>query len=253
VTGVQAVLGEKFLAAYLQGSFALGDWDIDSDVDFLIAVDRNISEDELAALQVLHARIYDLDSHWAQHLEGSYFPKEILRCGDPTRQPLPYLDNTSRELTWSNHDNELVVRWVAREHGICLAGPHPHELIDPISADDLRREVWATMQDWAGEIFSGRYQVDNRWAQPFVVLSYCRMLHTLHNGRIESKPSGARWAVENLDGRWAGLIQRARQERPNPSRKVRQPADPADFESTREFVRYALERGGAYAASQAWT
>src|SRR6185503_9989943 len=120
VTGIQAILGGKFIAAYLQGSFAVGDWDTDSDVDFLAAIDREVSEAELTALQAMHSRIYDLDCQWARHLEGSYFPKEILKCAAPTRAPLLYLDNTSRELVWSNHDNGLVVRWVVREYGITL-------------------------------------------------------------------------------------------------------------------------------------
>ena len=78
VTSVQAILGDNFIATYLQGSFAVGDWDTDSDVDFLIAVDHEVSETDLAALQSMHARIYEQDSNWAKHLEGSYFPKETL-------------------------------------------------------------------------------------------------------------------------------------------------------------------------------
>jgi predicted nucleotidyltransferase len=241
VTSVQAILGDNFIGAYLQGSFAFGGWDIHSDVDFLVAIDHEISKTDLAALQAMHARIYDLESNWAQHLEGSYFPKETLRRDDPTRAPLLYLDNTSRELIRSDHDNTRVVRWVVRERGITLAGPDPHELIDPISADDLRQEVLATMRDWAEEIFANRYEIDNRWAQPFIVLSYCRMLHTLQTGRIESKPVGAQWAKKTLDSRWADLIQRAWEERPNPSLKVRQQADPGDLESTLDFIRYALD------------
>jgi hypothetical protein len=37
VTSTQAVLGDNFIGAYLQGSFAVGDWDAHSDVDWLIA------------------------------------------------------------------------------------------------------------------------------------------------------------------------------------------------------------------------
>ncbi len=206
VTSARSVLGENFVAAYLQGSFALGAWDADSDVDFLIAIDHEVSAADLPALQSMHARIYDLPSRWAQHLEGPDFPKELLKRGDPARTPLLYLDNTSRELIRSNHDNELIVRWVTRDCGITLAGPAPDELIDPVAADDLRREVSATMRDWAGEIFAGRYAIHNRWAQPFVVLSYCRMLHTLATGRVGSKRAGAEWAKRALKGRWAGLI-----------------------------------------------
>jgi hypothetical protein len=242
VTGIQTVLGPNFIAAYLQGSFAVGDWDADSDVDFLVAMDHDLPASDLPALQSLHALIYDLDCSWAQHLEGSYFPKEILRRLGPVRTPLLYLDNTFRQLDWSDHDNTLVVRWVVREHGIPLAGPDPRVLIDPVFADELRQEILTTMQEWGDEILLGHYIITNRWAQPFVVLSYCRMLQTLQTGRVESKLAGVRWATGAMDHRWAGLIQRAWQERPNPSLKVRQAADPDDVNSTIEFIHYALAR-----------
>ena len=243
VTCVQAILGDNFTAAYLQGSFAVGDWDADSDVDFLIATEHDISDVDLPALQAMHGRIYDLPSQWAQHLEGSYFPKELLRKGDPSGTQLLFLDNTSRELIRSNHDNTLIVRWVVREHGIIVAGPSPDMLIDPVSASELRHEVLVDMQNWAQEIFANPDQLNNRWRQPFVVITYCRMLHTLQTGRIGSKPAGAEWAKNNLDRRWVGLIQQALDERPNPGLKVRQQADPADVESTLEFIRYALATG----------
>ncbi len=246
VTSMQVVLSDNFIAAYLQGSFALGDWDVHSDVDFLIAIQQDVSDVDLPALQAMHARIFDLDSNWAKHLEGSYFPIKTLRRADPTRKPLLYLDNGSHELIRSKHDNEVVVRWVVHECGITLAGPDPKELIDPVSAEDLQREVLETMQDWAQQIFANPAQMDNRWYQPFAVLSYCRMLHTLSTGRVESKREGAGWAKNTLDGRWAGLIQRAWEERPDPSRKVKQKADPDDFESTMEFIRYALALSRKY-------
>jgi predicted nucleotidyltransferase len=241
VTSARQVLGGNFVAAYLQGSFALGDWDADSDVDFLIAIEHEASAADLPALQSMHAGIFGLECRWAKHLEGSYFPKQLLKRADPARTPLLYLDNMSRQLTRSDHDNGLVVRWIVRECGITLAGPAPKALIDPVPADDLREEVSATMRDWAREIFAGRYPIDNRWAQPFVVLSYCRMLHTLAAARIGSKPAGAEWAKRALDARWAGLIDRARDGRPNPSLKVRLPADPGDLERTLDFIRYALD------------
>lgn len=243
--GAQAALGDNFVAAYLQGSFAVGEWDVDSDVDFLIAIGRDVTDAELSALQALHARLYRLPSHWAQHLEGSYVPTAILRRAGATRHPLYFLDNTGQALARSVHDDTRVVRWVVREHGITLAGPAPETLIDPVPADDLRREVRANMRDWAGEIRGGRYQIDNRWAWPFVVLSYCRMLQTLETGRIDSKRAGARWARGALDPRWSGLIQRAEEARPDPSTKVRQAADPPDVAETLEFIEYALDVGDA--------
>jgi hypothetical protein len=247
LTSVQAILGDTFIGAYLQGSFAIGDWDIHSDVDFVVAITQDLSDTHLAALQAMHGRIYDRDSHWAQHLEGSYIPKAVLKADDPARTPLFFLDNGSRELARSTHDNTLVVRWVVREYGIALAGPHPHELIDPVPADGLRREVAAKMDDWAQMIFADPDQMDNRWYQPYAVLSYSRMLHTLETARIVSKLAGMRWAKRSLDPRWTGLIERAWAERPNPSLKIRQKADPDDFRSTLEFIQYTLDLREHYA------
>ncbi len=238
--GLQKVLAERFTAAYLLGSCAIGDFDVHSDVDFLVVTEDEVTDDRLVALQTMHARIHDLDSDWARHLDGSYISRRVLRSGDPTRSPLLYLDNGARELVRSPHCNTLVVRWTARERGIALAGPAAASLIDPVPASDLRREVAATMREWAAEIRSDPKQMNNRWYQPYAVLSYCRMLHTLEHGTIVSKPAAAAWAERALDPRWSGLIQRALDQRPDPSLRVRQPADPADFEQTLAFIGYAL-------------
>lgn len=243
VTRVQEILKDNLVAVYLQGSFAVGDWDNDSDVDFTMVTGHDLSDADVSALQAMHARIFRMKSGWAQHLEGSYFPKDLLKSSDPSKTKLWYLDNAHDQMILSDHDNTLVVRWVVREHGLPLLGPDPRELIDPVSADDLKREVSATMRDWAEEIFTGKYQLDNRWAQPFAVLSYCRMLHTLQTGKIKSKRAAAQWAGNALDNRWAGLIQRAWEERPNPSLKVRQAADPDEVNRTLEFIHYSLELG----------
>ncbi len=213
VTSIQTILGQNFLAAYLQGSFAVGDADLNSDVDFLVVVNSFLTAAEVSALNDMHVRIFKMDTHWAQHLEGSYFPRDLLKKADPDRTPIHYVDNGSTEIELSDHDNDLVVRWVVREHGIPLFSPPADTYIDPVSADDLRRQVRQTMRDWGKEIVTGKYKADSRWSQPFVVLSYCRMLHTQETGRIESKPAAARWAIQRLDPQWKALIKRAWAER----------------------------------------
>jgi predicted nucleotidyltransferase len=250
VASAQAVLGENFLAAYLQGSFAVGDFDADSDVDFLIVTHEEVTESELAALQEMHVRIHALDSEWAKHLDGSYISKTTLKRFDLHNPPLWYLDNGSSALVSSRHDDTLVVRWVLREHGITLAGPAPQSLIETVMPEELKQEVRNTMREWGEELIAAPDQMNNRWYQPFAVLSYCRMLHTLDTGRVESKRAGAEWAKASLDSRWTGLIERAWNERPNPSLKVRQSADLTDFYSTVEFIRYAIHTDDLQALSE---
>jgi predicted nucleotidyltransferase len=251
VESAQLVLGESFVAASLQGSFAVGDFDRHSDVDFIIVVAEELSEDELLALQILHERIYNLECEWARHLEGSYFPKKILRDYTQRGTPLWYLDNGHRSLIQEKHDNTIVVRWVVREHGVALAGPDPATLVDPLPVAALRQEILEGMTGWGRQILENPQIINNRFFQTFAVLHYCRMLHDLHTGFPGSKRAATEWAKANLDPSWAGLIDRAWDGRPNPALSSRQPADPEDLKNTVEFVRYIIEAGTHYAAALA--
>lgn len=248
VAGVRVALGDSFLGAYLQGSFAVGDFDQHSDVDFIVAVSDEPSERRVRALGELHERIYRLDSPWAQHLEGSYFPAALLRTTEERGKPLWYLDHGSRSLERSTHCNTTLVRWVLREHGVALAGPSPATLVDPITVAALRREIGDTIRTWGQDILERPERYRNRYYQGFIVLNYSRMLHDLVAGCPGSKKAGAAWAKTTLDPCWRPLIDRAWGCRPNPVFAVREPADPPDFESTLLFVKYIMREAERYAA-----
>jgi hypothetical protein len=154
VDSVQAVLSTNFVGAYIQRSFAVGDFDLHSDVDFIIVIEEELSDEEVNGLQAVHERIYNLDIPWAKHLEGSYFPKQVLRDHARVGEQLWYLDHGSRSLIRSTHCNTVLVRWVVREQGITLAGPPPALLVDPIPVETLRKEILATMHNWGQEVLA---------------------------------------------------------------------------------------------------
>ncbi len=58
VQGVHKNLGGNLAAVYLQGSFALGDADEYSDVDFPVLTNGEITDDQQRALQQMHADLY---------------------------------------------------------------------------------------------------------------------------------------------------------------------------------------------------
>lgn len=240
VARVQVVLGDNFVGAYLQGSFAVGDADQFSDVDWTVAIRRELTDAEVTALQVMHGEIFDQESQWAKHLEGSYFPLDVLADHGRVKEPLWYLDNGSRQMIQDAHDNELVVRWVTREHGITLAGVDAKTIIPVVEADDLRGEVRKTMDGWGNEILNNPNKIDNQWYQMFATISYCRMLHTMATGRIESKPAGAAWALANMGSEWHGLIERAVANRPKGFAAVHEAADPDEVNLTLKFIAFAL-------------
>ncbi len=242
VDRVQAALSTNFVGAYLQGSFAVGDFDLHSDVDFIMVIAEELTPSEVHGLQAVHEGIYGLDIPWAQHLEGSYFPKDVLRDHARQGELLWYLDHGSRSLIPSAHCNTVLVRCVVREQGVTLAGPAPALLLDSVPVEALREHIRATIQNWGQEIVSNPDPFNNRFYQGFIVLNYCRMLLDLRRGVPGSKLAGAQWAKANLDPCWKGLIHRAWNGRPDPAVSSRRPADPQDFQATLEFIRYCRNK-----------
>jgi hypothetical protein len=237
---IRSLLGQDLVGLYLQGSFALGGADEHSDVDWIAVTDGELTADQVSGLQKMHAELYARQTPWAQHLEGSYIPKARLRRIEASPAELWFLDNGSSELALDTHCNTPVVRWTLREHGITLAGPEPKELIDPVSADDLRAYAgWALGEwvDWAKSLASM-----SRRAQNLLVVSFCRILQTLETGEVTSKREAGVWALEALPAEWSSLITEALDDRPDPWKKVHQPATADAVERTLAFADYALSR-----------
>jgi hypothetical protein len=206
------ILGDNFVGAYLQGSFAVGDADADSDCDFLIPVQLPITAEQEVALRAMHDEFPTRREHWAKHLEGSYPLKSELRTLRGMGGRWLYIDHGWREMQWSTHCNTEVVRWSLRECGVTLAGPDPRTLVEEIPAAVLR----AKMRDYAQEFLPGMFtwiDFGIAWAQRYAVTTFCRILHTLETGRVTSKKAALAWARDNLDPCWSGLIRQVLDDR----------------------------------------
>jgi hypothetical protein len=249
LSGVQSILGENFIGMYLYGSLATGRFDRDSDVDFVVVTDEEVSESLFLKLQDMHARVAGADSWCATQLEGSYIPRHALKRYDPIRALYVHIDRGQDEHLQRMHlGNDRLSRawwggWVLlrsalREYGITLAGPDPKTLIDPVSPDDLRQAALSILNGWAADILNDPAQIKNRGYQSYTVLTLCRILYTLHTGAVTSKPEAICWAQETLDKKWTPLIERAWLGRQNPGLE----AEPDDIVTTLEFVRYTIEQ-----------
>jgi hypothetical protein len=237
-----ATLGDNFGGAYLQGSFAVGDADLQSDCDFLIPVNGPITAAQEAGLRAMHDEFPTRREHWAQHLEGSYPPVSELRTLAAVGRDWLYIDHGWREMQWSAHCNTEVVRWSLRERGVTLAGPDPRALVDEVPAAVLR----ARMRRYAGEFLPGLYTWTDfsvAWTQRYAVTTFCRILHTLNSGQVTSKKAALLWALDHLDGRWSGLIQQVLDDRPLGWDAGRSPRE-GSVTQTLEFAEYAVGIAG---------
>ena len=265
VTRAQALLGDNFVGAYLHGSFAVGDADEASDVDFMIITARDVTLAEQPALQRMHADLFRLPCRWAQHLEGSYAPAAVIArwsteprdppdeprppgWGDPGLSNLPartypllYLNNGTDHLVRSEHDNTQVVRWCLRERGITLAGPPPRDLIETVTPQALRGEIGSTFRRVTTLWLGAPAKIEQAWLQAFIVTFYCRMLHSLKTGTVTSKKAASAWAKGRWDPKWWPLIDQAWALGRSDLATKLQPADREAVAQTLAFVRYAVK------------
>lgn len=247
VANVRELLSCNLVGVYLVGSLAVGGFDLDSDIDFLVVMNEELPDQSVSALQTMHARIYEKTNYPAKHLEGSYISLGVLNRAETVDvEELWYLDNGSTVLERSTHCNKWHVRWVLRERGVRLLGPEPDSLLEPVSERLIREEVLDAMRvlaaEFADAIKGGLTFWTSRFGQSFAVLTFCRMLFTLETGTVQSKLAGVNWGLTNLDRVWYDLIQQAWEEREGVRFcvKIRQRADSAALEKTNEFIQYAI-------------
>ena len=123
--------------------------------------------------------------------------------GDPSTQSPPqfypfwYLDNGTKHLVRSEHDNTQIVRWVIREKGIVLEGPDPKDIIDPVSQADLINDLKTTF-NLISDKWNNPESLNSLGMQTFFVTLCARAQHCLHTGTIASKKVASVWAQQTL-------------------------------------------------------
>jgi len=249
------VLGESFVGLYLLGSLAIGDFDMTSDVDFMIVTGDELSAEEVELVQAAHTKLITGPGRWVRHLEYSFFPLQKLseksspygrggRDASEERE-LWYFINGGSTIERSDHDNTLVTRWTLRYRSPAVLGPPPAAFAPEVTADELRQEIRNSVLGWK-QLFTPDSPYNNRFHQVFFVLNNCRALQDLHEGKITSKREGVTWAKQHLDARWHALIDYCWRARQDSSISVSQPADPGAFEESIAFIAYTTRLAEEY-------
>jgi hypothetical protein len=210
--GLGDTLGDQLVGLYLSGSLALGGFHPpSSDVDVLVATAGVLDEPVVGRLAELHATLRTAGG-WAARLEVVYLPVATLRRHDPSDQRGYPIAASGRDLAHHRQSLSWVLdRWVAREHGLTVAGPRPSGLIDPVGPQVLRAAVRGLLLSfWARQLQGpAPAWLRPRSDQAFAVLSMCRALYCLEHGRVVSKPAAAAWASRRLGPPWPELVDQA--------------------------------------------
>jgi predicted nucleotidyltransferase len=248
VPRIQAVLGQELVGIYLDGSLARGGFDQASDIDFIAVTRDDVTDQQFQSLQEMHASLGKLDFRLAIEIEGFYVPLKALRSLESAGLSCPNIERGLGERLkyvrlgagWTVH------RWILAEYGIALFGTAPSELVEPVTAADLRQAMRQTLEGWVAQILDDPAPLGYAGYLSYTILSLCRILYTLHFGVVGSKADAAAWAQERVDPVWLPVIAAALRTRLGAGRE----STPQEIASALAFIRYATAEGEKYGTGE---
>jgi hypothetical protein len=234
VEAVRCLLGKNIVGLYLSGSLAYGDFVPErSDIDLQAVVRRPLTQDELRSVEELHCKIEQRCPRWADRVECSYVPLELMRELGPPATPRPWWGFGTLYAEASAGNEWIINHYLLSRHGIALEGPEFSELIPPIDINDVRQASARDLfQEWVPKIHDVAW-LSNSHYQSYLILNLCRILHTIIQGEPRSKKVAARW-VKTAYPQWQGLIEEA--EKWAYGDEMKRQADAV------EFLQFAVDR-----------
>lgn len=118
--------------------------------------------------------------------------------------PCPFVEGDLFQVT--DQGSAVIQRHIIREHGVTVVGPDPHELIDPVSVDEMRGALRDMAETWLRpELDNPSWVVQTR-NQPFAIITMCRSLYVFEHGDVASKAIAGRWAQKALGQPWVSQL-----------------------------------------------
>jgi len=226
------LLGEKLVGLYLNGSLAYGDFvRARSDIDLQAVVRSPLTVKELQSVEQLHRQIEARCPEWADRIECSYVPLELMRELTPPATPRPWWGFGTFYAEAPAGNEWIINHYLLSRHGIALEGPDFNELIPPIDVHLVRQASAKDLfQEWVPKIDDAAW-LSNSHYQSYLVLNLCRILHTVVRGEPRSKKVAGQW-VKATYPEWTNLVEEA--ERWAHGAEMRRQAD------TVEFLQFAI-------------
>jgi aminoglycoside adenylyltransferase-like protein/nucleotidyltransferase-like protein len=232
--GLKRLLGEKIVGLYLSGSLAYGDFMPErSDIDLEAVVRTPLTEDELRSVEQLHRQIEGRCPQWADRIECSYVPLELMCELTPPAKPRPWWGFGTLYAEAPAGNEWIINHYFLSEHGIALEGPDFNELIPLIDIHTVRQASARDLfQEWVPKMDDGAW-LSNSHYQSYLVLNLCRILHTVIHGQPSSKKVAGKWAKATYP-QFKNLIEDAEQW--EYGREMKRQSDAVTF------LRFAVER-----------
>ena len=235
---LHGLLERKLLSLMLFGSAVLGDYTPGKgDLDFLVAVQDDLSADDCARIFALHERMRTGEMGIAAaQLEGTYYPPAIIR--DPKHAVAHGCYVGTGRKGWRRVDacqNSLMDYAILRQYGVVSAGRDIRHLFYRPSRGELLAEI---KQHLAGSMAAAEAccSLDHALA---LFHWGTRALCYARTGQLLSKTTAASWYASAFpEERWTRLVLHARQYRYPLTSTEREAINPALTEELHGFLCY---------------
>jgi predicted nucleotidyltransferase len=189
------VLGDRLLALYLFGSAAAGSFEAGiSDVDTVAVLATDPSDNDVAALAEMHARLIENMTDWNDRVEVDYVSATALTNFRSRSWPAARVSPGE-----PFHRILIDPRWLLDWYqvlisGVALYGPPAQRFIPPISHEEFVEAVRELLREWPDRLSENVSLAGCAYA----VLTACRALCVCRTGEHVSKREAAEWAAAQL-------------------------------------------------------
>ncbi len=202
------ILAGNVRGVYLTGSLSYDAFNYDtSDIDIVVIVNGPPIAMELAALRRLHIQITEKFPMWAQRLECSYTPIDMLPNVRPPKEPRPYWGGEGIFYETALYGNEWIINnYLLYRYGMPLYGPDFDRLAGPVKIEEVQKAcIRDLFQEWEPKSGDEHWLGNGHYASYFV-LNLCRILYTVMCKEAGSKTTAAAWVKRRYGEPWKELI-----------------------------------------------
>lgn len=198
------------LGVYLYGSYVESGLKTNSDIDFLVILNRDMTyqeKEQLISKIMPISKSIGADSNlryieltvlnYNDNVPWTYPPTEDFVYGEWLRED--YLNNIIP--TKKTNSDLAILLYQARSNSISLYGDkNIKNLVPEIPLNDLQKAI-----EDASRVLIGDYEGD----ETNVILTFCRMILTYITGEVYSKETAGQIVMESLSDEEAKLVQMA--------------------------------------------
>jgi hypothetical protein len=198
-----SILGGNLVGLYVYGSVLAPEFDSTrSDVDCIAVMERPLDDTEFSRLDDWLADAGKLDQ-WVTRMQMSFLIQETVRSEDSHACLFQF-----GELRRTGSDGNPIIWMDCCQRGGTLWGAAPESFVTEITPEMFHK----AMVREVGYLREGLcVEKDCMWRDKlsyrvYAVLTLCRILYSAHTGKLASKTSAGRWALDHVHNDWRELV-----------------------------------------------